>query len=89
MKTNTLRTTYWFIAALLMGGAVTANQFSAEFTWDKVDFLIFGIMLLGAGLAVELALMITKKPSYRLFSMVVITLAFLLVWAELAVGIFH
>lgn len=89
MKTNKIRTTYWVIAALLMVGAVTVNQFSSEFTWDKYDFLIFGIMLLGAGLAVELALMITKKPSYRLFSMVVIALAFLLVWAELAVGIFH
>lgn len=88
MNSNKLRTTYWVIAALLMVGAVTANQFSAEFTWNKYDFLIFGIMLLGAGLAVELALMITKKPSHRLLSMVVIALTFLLVWAELAVGIF-
>lgn len=88
MNRNKYRTLYWGIATLLMVGAVTANQFSAEFTWNKFDFLVFAIMLLGAGLAVELALMITKKPSYRLISMVVIALAFLLVWAELAVGIF-
>ncbi|MBD3668025.1 MAG: hypothetical protein HUJ16_08705 [Kangiella sp.] len=89
MKTNTIRTTYWIFAALLMLSAAMANQFSDEFIWTKFDFLVFGIMLLGAGLAVELALMITKKPSYRLLSMVVIALTFLLVWAELAVGIFH
>jgi len=46
-------------------------------------------MLLGAGLAIELVLIITKKPPYRLVSIIVIALAFLLIWAELAVGIFH
>lgn len=89
MNSNKLRTTYWVIAALLMLSAVTANQFSHEFMWTKFDYLVFGIMLLGAGLAIELVLVITKKPPYRLVSIIVIALAFLLVWAELAVGIFH
>lgn len=53
MNTNKLRTIYWIIAALLMLSAATANQFSDEFNWDKLDFLLFGIMLLGAGLALS------------------------------------
>ncbi len=89
MKTDTIRTIYWIIAALLMLSAATANQFSGEFNWDKLDFLVFGIILLGAGLAIELVLIITMKPPYRLVSIIVIALAFLLLWAELAVGIFH
>lgn len=89
MNSNKYRSTYWVIAALLMLGAVTANQFSEEFHWDKFDYLVFGTMLLGAGLAIELVLVITKKPPYRLVSIIVIALAFLLLWAELAVGIFN
>ncbi|HEY9030867.1 MAG TPA: hypothetical protein VIM93_05855 [Kangiella sp.] len=89
MNTNKLRTTYWVIAALLMLSAATANQFYNEFNWDKLDFLVFGIILLGAGLAIELVLIMTKKPPYRLISIIVIALAFLLLWVELAVGIFH
>ena len=89
MNSNKLRTTYWVIAALLMLAAVLANQFSDEFSWDKFDYLVFGIMLLGAGLAIELVLQFVKKPLYRLGLIIAIAVAFLLVWAELAVGIFH
>lgn len=89
MKTNTIRTTYWIIAALLMLSAATANQFSNEFIWTKFDFLVFGIMLLGAGLAIELVLHFAQQPKYRMGLIIAIVVAFLLVWAELAVGIFH
>lgn len=89
MKTNTIRTTYWIIAALLMLSAATTNQFSNEFVWTKFDFLVFGIMLLGTGLAIELVLHFSQKPKYQLGLIIAIAVAFLLVWAELAVGIFH
>lgn len=89
MKTNTIRTTYWIIAALLMLSAAMANQFSDEFIWTKFDFLVFGIMLLGAGLAIELVLHFAQKPKYQLGLIIAVAIAFLLVWAELAVGIFH
>ncbi|AUD79312.1 hypothetical protein CW740_08665 [Kangiella profundi] len=89
MKTNTIRTTYWIIAALLMLSAATANQFSNQFIWTKFDFLVFGIMLLAAGLAIELVLHFAHNPRYRLGLIGTVVVAFLLVWAELAVGIFH
>ncbi|MBD3653528.1 hypothetical protein [Kangiella sp.] len=89
MNSNKLRSSYWVIAALLMLAAVLANQFSDEFSWDKFDYLVFGIMLLGAGLAIELVLQFAKKPLYRLGLLIAIAVVFLLVWAELAVGIFH
>ncbi|ACV27270.1 hypothetical protein [Kangiella koreensis] len=88
MNTKTIQITYWIIAALLMMSAVIANQFSDEFSWDKFDFLVLGIMLLGAGFAVELVLRFAKKPQYRLGLFIIIAAAFLLIWAELAVGIF-
>lgn len=89
MSNRKLGTIYWVIAALLMISALTAVKFSDEFEWDQYDFLIFGVMLLGAGIAIEIVLKATQKAQYRLGLVTVIALVFLLIWVELAVGIFN
>jgi hypothetical protein len=63
-------------------------QFTREMNWSPGDFAIFGGMLVAACGAYELVARITGKARYRAIGALVVAAAFLLVWAELAVGIF-
>lgn len=65
-----------------------AMQFTEEVNWTVFDFLIAGVLLLGTGLMCEFVLRKASKTTYRIFICLVILLVFLLIWAELAVGIF-
>jgi hypothetical protein len=65
-----------------------AMQFTSEVDWSVFDFLVMAILLLGTGLMCELILRKIKKTAYRIALIAAILIAFLLVWAELAVGIF-
>ena len=65
-----------------------AMQFSDAVNWSATDFLIMGILLLGTGLLCELVLRKIRQTKHRILMLVVILGLFLLVWAELAVGIF-
>ncbi len=65
-----------------------AMQFSSEVNWSLADFLIMGGLLLGVGLTIELVLRNVKKAPRRIWFILGIVALFLLVWAELAVGIF-
>lgn len=76
------------IAASVLFIPLVAMQFTSEVNWTLGDFLIAAIILLGAGATVDLALRILKKNSQRLAAVVTILAFLLLVWVELAVGIF-
>ncbi|HEY1200420.1 MAG TPA: hypothetical protein VGE79_05545, partial [Niastella sp.] len=65
-----------------------AMQFTSEVDWSPFDFLVMGVLLLGTGLACELVLRKVKKTGYRVAIVAGILVALLLIWAELAVGIF-
>ena len=65
-----------------------AMKFSNEVNWTGSDFLIMGILLLGTGLICEFILRKVKKTKDRLVFCGIVLLLFLLVWAELAVGLF-
>jgi hypothetical protein len=56
--------------------------------WSRFDFILAGILLLGTGLAFELVMRIVKKTKYRIALCGVILATLLLVWIELAVGLF-
>ncbi len=60
----------------------------AKWPWTISDFIIMGALLVGAGLLISLARRKVRNTNYRLVIMVGILIAFFLVWAELAVGIF-
>ncbi len=64
------------------------NQFNNEVNWKIGDFIVMGILLLSAGLAYELVAMKMRTSSYRIIVGILIGIVFLLIWAELAVGIF-
>lgn len=67
---------------------LVAMQFSAEVNWDIFDFFVMGVLLLSVGLLIELVLRKVKTTKNRIILCGVVGLVFLLVWAELAVGIF-
>ena len=74
------------LAILLL--PLIAMQFTNEVNWKLNDFIVAGLLLLGLGLILELVLRKIKKSDYKVAVIVVLILGFLLVWAELAVGVF-
>jgi uncharacterized BrkB/YihY/UPF0761 family membrane protein len=73
--------------ALILLVPLVAMQFSDDVDWSITDFVTIGILLLGAGLLYELAAAKTK-PKYRAALAAAFIAIVLVIWAELAVGIF-
>ncbi|WKK67170.1 hypothetical protein [Lutimonas zeaxanthinifaciens] len=65
-----------------------AMQFSAEVNWSLFDFLIAGVLLIGTGLLIEYVSRSVSGLRRRKVIIAGIVLLFVLVWAEMAVGIF-
>jgi hypothetical protein len=65
-----------------------AMQFTNEVDWNLFDFIVMGGLLLGTGLMCEFVMRRVKNIEHRLIICGVILVALLLIWAELAVGIF-
>ena len=76
----------WGTALALLLLPAVAMQFTSEVNWGPEDFTIFGLMLLLACGAVEVAARISTNGSYRLGAIVAVGIAFMTVWANLAVG---
>lgn len=74
------------VASILMV-PLTAMQFTNEVDWDLADFTIMGALLACAGLMLAAAVRMFGNPRYRIATCAGIVFMFLLVWAELAVGI--
>jgi len=77
----------WSVAALLLLLPLVAMQFTDEVNWSAADFAVFGAMLACAGGAFELAARMTRNTAYRAAVGIALAAAFLLVWANGAVGI--
>lgn len=67
---------------------LVAMQFTNEVKWGLFDFLVMGILLFGTGIICELILEKFKTTRQRLILCTISLMLFLLIWAELAVGIF-
>lgn len=62
--------------------------FSNEINWSFFDFIIMGILILSMSFGIKQVLKATKNIKYRILIIGIILIVFLLLWAELAVGIF-
>ena len=62
--------------------------FSNDINWSFFDFIIMGILILSLSFSIKQVLKTTKNINYRIHIIIVILILFLLIWAELAVGIF-
>ncbi len=63
-------------------------QFTSEIDWSPFDFAIMGTLLLSVGLVIELVLRRISGKEGRIALIAILAIVFLLVWVELAVGIF-
>jgi hypothetical protein len=77
----------WSGATLLFLAPLVAMQFTDEVRWTAFDFAVFGALLAAALLAFELGLRGARDTVSRLAVAVAVGAAFLLVWAQLAVGV--
>lgn len=75
-------------AAFLLLIPLIAMQFTDEVKWSAADFAVAGVLLFGTGLACELIIRKVRKIEYRIVVCAAILVMLLIVWAELAVGIF-
>lgn len=87
MKNKRLLIIIGIIVGILMIPLI-GMQFSDEVNWTSSDFVIMGIMLLSTGLACEFILRKVSSTRNRVITCGIILFVFLLVWAELAVGVF-
>jgi ABC-type spermidine/putrescine transport system permease subunit II len=75
-------------ATLLLLVPLVAMQFSTSVKWTGFDFIVAGVLLYSTGLLCEFVLRKIHKPGIRIAVCAGIILALILLWAELAVGIF-
>lgn len=77
------------VATTLLLIPFIAMKFTNHVNWKLFDFLVAGVLLIGTGLTLEFILRKVKTIRYRLLLGITLILALILIWAELAVGIFE
>ena len=77
----------WGGAALLLSLPFVAMRFTTEVNWSAADFVVMGIMLAAVCGAIELVVRLSGNVAYRLGVAAAVVGAFLVTWANLAVGI--
>lgn len=82
------RALLWGVIATLILLPAIAMPFTAEVNWGPEDFVAAAILLGGTGLALEVAARVLVDPRKRVLAALAIIGTLLVVWAELAVGIF-
>ena len=65
-----------------------ASLFTDDVQWSGLDYLIMGVMLLAVGSGIQWVLQKFQSRRNRMIGVGLVVLLFLLVWAELAVGVF-
>jgi hypothetical protein len=80
------------IIALLVLGLISipliAMQFTNEVQWKATDFAVRGVLLLGVGIMIDWVIRKVGSLNSRILLIAALLLALMLIWAELAVGIF-
>lgn len=75
------------VASLLLIPLVATN-ISNQVNWDVQDFVIAAILLCGTALIIELILRQVRSKQNRIVLVAILLVTLLIIWAELAVGIF-
>ena len=83
-----IRAIYWTVAALVLLLPAISMQVTAEVNWGPGDFAIMGGLLALVGIGIEMALKAALGTRARMLAIGAMLALFLLVWAELAVGLF-
>ena len=80
---------FWGLAALVLVLPLVAMQVTDQVSWGPGDFLVAALLLAGTGLGLELAMRLFREPIQRWLAAGGVAFVGALIWAELAVGIFH
>lgn len=73
---------------LLLTIPLLAMQFTEDVNWSIYDFVVMGFLLLFFSLGIDVTMKKVKNENIKILYVVLTILIFLLIWAELAVGIF-
>lgn len=84
-KVNIIRSI--FVAELVLLVPFVAMFYTEEVDWKLPDFIVVGILLAGVGFAYQLIVTGLKDNTNQVALGIVIGVAMILVWLELAVGI--
>ena len=76
----------WGTAAALILTPLVAMQFTREVDWRASDFLFAMVLIGGVGAVYEVAVRRTRSPAYRAGVAFALAAAFLIAWANGAVG---
>lgn len=76
---------FWPLTLLLF--PLLGMLVSTEIKWGVFDFIIMGLLLTAFSLGINQTFKKSKNIKFRIFIVGIIILLFLLVWAELAIGI--
>lgn len=88
MKQNKRLLIILSIVLLLLLIPFIAKQFTDEVNWTLFDFMVAGMLLVGTGLLFEWILRKAKNRRNVVLISVLLFLVLLVVWIDLAVGIF-
>jgi peptidoglycan/LPS O-acetylase OafA/YrhL len=76
------------IVVLLLLIPLIAMQFTTEVNWNLTDFIVAGILLSSVLLLIYYAKRKLQNSKYKVPIIIALFVMFLLIWAELAVGVF-
>ena len=68
---------------------LVANQISEQVNWNAMDFIIMGTFLIFSAYWIQKVIKKIKSKSKKVVFISLIMLIFLLLWIEMAVGIFN
>ena len=77
-----------FYPLLLLLIPFIGTLFSSDVNWDIFDFIVMGCLLILFGTGLRLVRTKTRSSKTRILGIFLLTLLFLAVWVELAVGFF-
>ena len=65
------------------------NIFSNQVNWSLFDFIIMGLLLGMLGIIIHYILEKVRNKTFRIVPIIIVLIIFLMIWAELAVGVFE
>jgi hypothetical protein len=78
-----------FYPLLLLIIPLIGMNFTNDIDWDLSDFIVAGLILLVFSLTANFIVLRISNRNRRVFFITILLILFILVWAELAVGIFE
>ena len=64
------------------------NIFSNQVNWSLFDFIIMGLLLGMLGIIIHYIMEKVRNKTFRIVSIIFVLIIFLMIWDELAVGVF-